>query len=48
MSYILDALNRAEAERQRGAVPGLQDQTQPLAVPNAAPAVAARWGRAWH
>lgn len=26
MSYILDALRRAEAERERGAVPGLHDQ----------------------
>ena len=39
MSYILDALRRAEAERQRGAVPGLQDQPQPLSAPAAAPAV---------
>ena len=29
MSYILDALRRAEAERQRGAVPGLHDQPGP-------------------
>lgn len=27
MSYILDALRKADAERQRGAVPGLHDQT---------------------
>ena len=26
MSYILDALRKADAERQRGAVPGLHDQ----------------------
>ena len=38
MSYILDALRRAEADRQRGAVPGLQDQPQPLSDPAAAPA----------
>ena len=38
MSYILDALRRAEADRQRGAVPGLQDQPQPLSAPAAAPA----------
>ena len=38
MSYILDALRRAEADRQRGAVPGLQDQPQPLPAPAAAPA----------
>ncbi|PJI99340.1 general secretion pathway protein B [Acidovorax sp. 69] len=39
MSYILDALRRAEAERGRGAVPGLHTQVVP--VPGAAP-VAAR------
>ena len=38
MSYILDALRRAKADRQRGAVPGLQDQPQPLPAPAAAPA----------
>lgn len=33
MSYILDALKRAEAERSRGAVPGLQAQpTMPTAT----------------
>jgi len=30
MSYILDALRRADAERQRGAVPGLHAQPAPL------------------
>lgn len=35
MSYVLDALRRAEAERARGAVPGLN--AQPLAAPAAAP-----------
>lgn len=35
MSYILDALRRAEAERGRGAVPGLHTQAVP--VPGAAP-----------
>lgn len=35
MSYILDALKRADAERERGAVPGLHSQT-------AAPATAAK------
>ena len=35
MSYVLDALRRAEAERARGAVPGLN--TQPLAEPAAPP-----------
>ncbi len=29
MSYILDALRRADAERQRGAVPSLHDQPAP-------------------
>ncbi len=33
MSYILDALKRADAERQRGAVPGLH--AQPLTTSNA-------------
>lgn len=39
MSYILDALRRAEAERERGNVPGLH--TQPVAAPTA-PATPAR------
>jgi general secretion pathway protein B len=34
MSYILDALKRADAERTRGAVPGLH--TRPLASPRSA------------
>ena len=38
MSYILDALKRADAERERGAVPGLHSQTVP--VHGAAPAAA--------
>ena len=29
MSYILDALKRADAERERGTVPGLRAQTVP-------------------
>ena len=33
MSYILDALKRAEAERDRGAVPGLHAQPHPVAAP---------------
>jgi general secretion pathway protein B len=33
MSYILDALRRAEAERDRGAVPGLHSQPQAAAAP---------------
>ena len=35
MSYILDSLRRAEAERGRGGVPGLHSQAVP--VPGAAP-----------
>ena len=31
MSYILDALRRADAERERGAVPGLQSQQHAIA-----------------
>jgi len=32
MSYILDALKRAEAQRERGHVPGLHSQTTPLST----------------
>lgn len=40
MSYVLDALRRAESERHRGSVPGLHAQTLPgPAVANAPPAV---------
>jgi general secretion pathway protein B len=35
MSYILDALRRAEAERERGSVPGLHSQPAPGAPPAA-------------
>jgi general secretion pathway protein B len=43
MSYILDALKRADAERGRGQVPGLN--AQPLGGTQAAPARSgARWG----
>ena len=35
MSYILDALRRAEAERGRGGVPGLHSQA--VLVPGVAP-----------
>jgi general secretion pathway protein B len=35
MSYILDALRRAEAERERGQLPGLH--TQPVAISSTAP-----------
>lgn len=44
MSYILDALKRADAERERGHVPGLH--AQPLATP-APPAAPARPRWAW-
>lgn len=37
MSYILDALRRAESERERGSVPGLHSQTVPQASSEAAP-----------
>ena len=36
MSYILDALKRAESERERGGVPGLHSQPEPLRRPIAA------------
>lgn len=36
MSYILDALRRAEAERERGAVPSLQSQQHTIAEDDAA------------
>jgi general secretion pathway protein B len=39
MSYILDALQRAEAERERGEVPGLNARpVPPSTAPNAGPA----------
>ena len=46
MSYILDALRRADAERQRGAVPGLHAQPLSAALANGAPgrpALPRRW-----
>lgn len=36
MSYILDALKRADAERERGAVPGLHAQPAALPLPDEA------------
>lgn len=44
MSYILEALRRADAERQRGDVPGLHAQPQVIAAgdPPASP-----WPKAW-
>jgi general secretion pathway protein B len=38
MSYILDALRRADAERERGRVPGLHAQAMPLRTGDAEPA----------
>ncbi len=38
MSYILDALRRAEAERERGAVPSLQSQQHTVTEEDEAPA----------
>jgi general secretion pathway protein B len=38
MSYILDALRRADAERERGEVPGLQSQQHALLPDEEAPA----------
>ena len=40
MSYILDALRRADAERQQGGVPGLHTPASPQAT---APAPQSRW-----
>jgi len=45
MSYILDALRRAEAERGRGGVPGLHTQAVP--VPGAAPVAERPAAPAW-
>ncbi|MGE0349709.1 general secretion pathway protein GspB [Hydrogenophaga sp.] len=46
MSYILDALQRADAERERGHVPGLRSQIVPPAG-RAKSASRRRW-RPWH
>ena len=35
MSYILDALRRADAERERGGIPGLHTQAGPAGAPEA-------------
>ncbi|MFO1267813.1 MAG: hypothetical protein U1F67_14180 [Rubrivivax sp.] len=48
MSYILDALRRAESERERGQVPGLHAQPVPVGVGEEPPrrdaqGAAARW-----
>ena len=45
MSYILDALKRADAERERGTVPGLRAQTIPGVTPDSHGAHASL--RAW-
>ena len=37
MSYILDALRRSQAERERGQVPGLGTQALPVAAPEPTP-----------
>jgi general secretion pathway protein B len=37
MSYILDALRKAEAERDRGSVPGLHAQTSPASAEDVSP-----------
>ena len=37
MSYILEALRRSQAERERGQVPGLGTQALPVAAPEPAP-----------
>jgi general secretion pathway protein B len=42
MSYILDALRRADAERERGAVPSLQSQQHTIADDDATPAARSR------
>jgi len=44
MSYILDALRRADAERERGAVPGLHAQPVP---PSSGESQRAAPGRSW-
>lgn len=48
MSFILDALRRADAERHRGAVPGLHAQPTPVALADGhAAAQAGRLGPGW-
>ena len=44
MSYILEALRRADAERQRGDVPGLHAQPQAIAAGEPPPT---RWPAGW-
>ncbi|MBL0946487.1 MAG: hypothetical protein IBJ04_19410, partial [Hydrogenophaga sp.] len=45
MSYILDALRRADAERERGRVPGLHTQVPPTRTGDAARSGAGRGAR---
>ena len=47
MSYILDALRRADAERQRGAVPGLHAQPLSAALTDGGPGRPAAQHRRW-
>lgn len=47
MSYILEALRRAEAQRQRGAVPGLHAQAPSTALADQALARQAQAHRSW-
>ncbi|MEO5845590.1 MAG: general secretion pathway protein GspB [Caldimonas sp.] len=47
MSYILDALRRADAERERGAVPSLQSQQHTIAEDDAAAASARPHALVW-
>lgn len=46
MSYILDALKRADAERERGHVPGLHTHTAPVTDTNGGQATS-RYSRPW-
>ncbi|QTN22426.1 general secretion pathway protein GspB [Rhizobacter sp. AJA081-3] len=48
MSYILDALRRADAERERGGVPGLHTQPTPSAGDDDEASAPARGLRPWH
>ncbi len=48
MSYILDALRRADAERERGGVPGLHTQTMTEAGDDAEATPTPRGLKPWH
>jgi len=48
MSYILDALRRADAERERGGVPGLHTQPTPTESEDDDAGTRARGLRPWH